>query len=363
MKALKLTFLFVLLASMALPVGLASAQDEDCSGIAFINARARASVAPNSAAYGYVVNLTNEDVVLTGGASDVSEVIEIHDMVMEDDVMVMTPLADGLTIPAGGSVILQPGGLHVMMIGLDGELAVGDAFDLTLNFEGAGELALTVPVQDISGMMDMDMDMDDMDMESEDGDMDMESEDGDMDDMSDDMDMMSDTYSLSTIGFEGCDSVVLGDFHADPSDGEVSGAYGYVLNFSDEADMLMGFSTPIASDPQILEVMTSVEGVEVAANSAFVFSHGDWYLWLGDLTQELVDGDSFDLTLSFANAGDVTTSVAVRTPGMMMMDMDMDMDGDMDDMDDMDMESEDGDMDMDDEGEMDMDDSEESSDG
>ena len=52
-----------------------------------------------------------------------------------------------LEIPAGGTVTLQPGGLHVMLMGLDHPLAAGDEVAATLVFENAGEVAVVFQVQ------------------------------------------------------------------------------------------------------------------------------------------------------------------------------------------------------------------------
>jgi periplasmic copper chaperone A len=59
----------------------------------------------------------------------------------------MRELAGGLSIPAGGSVVLKPGSYHVMLIGLKKALTAGEKFPLTLTFEKAGTISVTVPVQ------------------------------------------------------------------------------------------------------------------------------------------------------------------------------------------------------------------------
>ncbi|MFN2227614.1 MAG: copper chaperone PCu(A)C [Anaerolineae bacterium] len=84
---------------------------------------------------------------LTGGRTNVADVVEIHETVMEGEVMHMQMLADGLEIPAGDEVVLQPGGYHVMLIGMRRDLAVGDEFALELEFEKSGTLAVQVQVK------------------------------------------------------------------------------------------------------------------------------------------------------------------------------------------------------------------------
>jgi copper(I)-binding protein len=60
--------------------------------------------------------------------------------------MKMTKLDDGMIIPAGGMHALKRGGDHVMFMGLARSLEHGDMFELTLTFEHAGDVTLTVPV-------------------------------------------------------------------------------------------------------------------------------------------------------------------------------------------------------------------------
>ena len=59
---------------------------------------------------------------------------------MENDVMKMRQLPDGIEIPAGATVELKPGGLHVMFMKIKHPLAEGDTFKATLNFEKAGKV-------------------------------------------------------------------------------------------------------------------------------------------------------------------------------------------------------------------------------
>jgi len=54
--------------------------------------------------------------------------------------------------PAGEALQLQPGGKHVMLLGLAKPLAAGDSFTLTLNFDGSDPITVTVPVMEMSGM-------------------------------------------------------------------------------------------------------------------------------------------------------------------------------------------------------------------
>jgi copper(I)-binding protein len=99
------------------------------------------------AAYMVIASAGDEDDHLVGGATEVAEVVEIHEIVDQAGVMEMRPLAEGLTIPANGEVVLEPGGYHVMLIGLTESLEPGMTFELTLAFARAGEVTVPVAVQ------------------------------------------------------------------------------------------------------------------------------------------------------------------------------------------------------------------------
>ena len=84
---------------------------------------------------------------LTGGISPVAGRVEIHTMTMENDVMRMRQLEDGLEVPAGGAVTLKPGSFHVMLMDLKQPLKAGDKVPLTLTFEGAGTVGTELEVR------------------------------------------------------------------------------------------------------------------------------------------------------------------------------------------------------------------------
>lgn len=122
-----------------------------CAGMHVLGAWARPAGAamPNSAAYALLLNLTDTDEVLLSAEATVSDAVELHEMVMGDgDVMQMRPVEDGIPVPAGAAVELRPGGLHVMLIGLKGELAVGTTMDLALTFAESEPLTLTLPIHE-----------------------------------------------------------------------------------------------------------------------------------------------------------------------------------------------------------------------
>lgn len=75
--------------------------------------------------------------------------IEVHEMVMNEGVMKMRPVEGGLAIDPGKTVKLAPGGYHLMMMNLKSPLKQGDKMPVTLEFEKAGKVAVTLDVQGV----------------------------------------------------------------------------------------------------------------------------------------------------------------------------------------------------------------------
>ena len=79
--------------------------------------------------------------------SDVSKVVELHNVAMKEGVMSMYPV-EAIEIPANGEAVLKPGSFHVMLIGLNRDLVAGDTMTVTLTFEQAGEITLQAPIRE-----------------------------------------------------------------------------------------------------------------------------------------------------------------------------------------------------------------------
>ncbi len=90
---------------------------------------------PQQKASGAFMQLTSEkEVRLVAAQSPVANVVEIHEMVMDKDVMKMRQIP-GLDLAAGQVLALKPGGYHVMLIDLKSQLKGDDVVPLTLTFE------------------------------------------------------------------------------------------------------------------------------------------------------------------------------------------------------------------------------------
>ena len=86
---------------------------------------------------------------LIGGSGDIAGKVEVHEMAMNNGVMTMRPLDKGLPIEPGKTVKLAPGGYHLMLMDLKIPLKQGDKVPLTLEFEKAGKVTLSLDVQGV----------------------------------------------------------------------------------------------------------------------------------------------------------------------------------------------------------------------
>ncbi len=114
-------------------------------------AYARASIgrAANSAAY--MTLSSRSDDRLIAAASPVADAVELHTHLMDNGVMKMRPVEGGIPVKVGEETALQPGGFHIMMLGLHEPLRDGTTIPLTLTFEKAGSVTFGIPVR---GLMD-----------------------------------------------------------------------------------------------------------------------------------------------------------------------------------------------------------------
>ena len=99
----------------------------------------------NGAVY-FVIRSSAADEIV-GASSDVAEAVEVHESTMSGDVMEMHH-APSVPLGAGEEVIFEPGGLHIMLVGLKQELKAGNRIDVTLHFKNQEDLKLIAVVKD-----------------------------------------------------------------------------------------------------------------------------------------------------------------------------------------------------------------------
>jgi copper(I)-binding protein len=118
-------------------------------------ARASAGMARAGAAFLTITNSGSSDDRVIAAQAPVSDVAELHTHIKDGEVMRMRQVED-IPVKAGETVVLQPGGLHVMFMGLHEGLKEGQTFPLTLTFEKAGSVETTVTVGAAGAMGAMD---------------------------------------------------------------------------------------------------------------------------------------------------------------------------------------------------------------
>lgn len=112
-------------------------------------ARSTAPQAKMGAIYLRIVNGGPDDQLVRAQVDpSVANTVSIHEMKQDErGMMHMAELAAGLRVPGGDSVVLAPGGIHLMLEGLKAPLQIGQVFELTLTFAKAGVIRVSVPVK------------------------------------------------------------------------------------------------------------------------------------------------------------------------------------------------------------------------
>ncbi len=101
---------------------------------------------PNSAAFMTLTNKSGTDHALLDADSPAAKVVELHTHINKDGMMQMRRV-DRIDVPAGKETKLQPGGYHVMLIGLKEQLMPGQQVEITLKFKDGSSTRITAPVQ------------------------------------------------------------------------------------------------------------------------------------------------------------------------------------------------------------------------
>ncbi len=115
------------------------------------NARVRENIPPKKITAAYlVIQNSGPENALVAAQTDVAEVAELHVMIHDGDIMRMKKI-DRIPIPANGTTTLQPGGNHLMLIGLTHDLKSGDKVAITLTFADGQTQTLHAPVEAPSG--------------------------------------------------------------------------------------------------------------------------------------------------------------------------------------------------------------------
>jgi len=122
------------------------AQEAKVGSIKIENAYTRATVPGQQVAGGFM-KIENKGIAdqLVSVSSPAAGEVQLHEMAMEGSVMKMRQVKD-IAVPAGGSVELKPGGLHLMFINIKAPLSAGESVPVKLKFAKAGEVEVKMPV-------------------------------------------------------------------------------------------------------------------------------------------------------------------------------------------------------------------------
>jgi copper(I)-binding protein len=133
----------------AAPVFMAVAAFAQSSSIQVENPWTRAT--PAGARFGMVFmtisNPANTADRLLGVSSDAADKTEIDETSTVGGKTEMHEVTGGVSVPAGGSIMLKPDGYHIMLSGLKKRLKAGDTLHIKLAFEKAGSVTVVVPVR------------------------------------------------------------------------------------------------------------------------------------------------------------------------------------------------------------------------
>lgn len=136
------------LVALALSATLALAHGYKLGNLEIKHPWAKATIAGQPVAGGFmtIVNNGAEPDRLIKITSGVSDMIQVHEMKVENGVMKMGEVPGGLEIAPGAAVELKPGGLHVMFMGIKAPFKEGESVKAVLTFEKAGEVEVEFKV-------------------------------------------------------------------------------------------------------------------------------------------------------------------------------------------------------------------------
>lgn len=138
---------------------------------------AKATDTGMTAAFGEIDNTSTADVRIVSAETDASPTTELHTMEADENGdMMMTEVEGGFIVPAAGSVMLEPGGDHIMIMGVTEPIEPGADVTVTLTLDDGSTIDIVAPARSYSGANESygddsdEMDHDDMDMSDESGD-------------------------------------------------------------------------------------------------------------------------------------------------------------------------------------------------
>jgi len=122
------------------------------AAVAVTDAWVKAAEGGMTAAFATITNDGDADVSLVGVSTEAASMVQLHETVADADGNTsMQEKAGGFRIPAGDARLLEPGGDHIMLMGLTGPLQPGDEVELVLVFDDGAERTVRAPVKEFVG--------------------------------------------------------------------------------------------------------------------------------------------------------------------------------------------------------------------
>lgn len=249
-----------------------------------------------SAAYMTIENHGQHSIRLISAATNSAAIVEIHEMQIQNDVMLMRPVEGGIVIPSGESAVLAPGGFHIMLFDLQHELVEGEAISLTLIFEmlTGEEVSTREPLALVIGLV-------------------ITSEPPQLNNF------VAINASARPTMLDATPEAFTESIH---TGADVSAIYMTLFNIGVEGDRLVSGATPAAGIVEIHEMtlqgdimrMRPINGIDIPSGGEVVLEPGGLHIMLMDLHQSLVVGEAIVLTLSFESGAEIKTAIPIYDP-------------------------------------------------
>ena len=148
-------WLIALAAGLAPSFAAAAETAADAVAVENVYVREVPPVSQTSAAFMTLKNSGAENHAVVAARSPAAAIVELHTHVMGDDGMHRMREVEKVEVPAGGEAVLQPGGLHVMLINLTAPLKAGQQVELTLVYADDSEETVMAEVKTVESTMMM----------------------------------------------------------------------------------------------------------------------------------------------------------------------------------------------------------------
>ncbi|MGO3328649.1 copper chaperone PCu(A)C [Gordonia sp. (in: high G+C Gram-positive bacteria)] len=104
-----------------------------------------------TSAFAVIENSSDHDIRIVGASSDAAKMVELHEVVESGGTTSMREVEGGIVVPADGSVTLDPGGEHFMLMGVSQPIRSGDVATITARFDDGSTETIQALARDFDG--------------------------------------------------------------------------------------------------------------------------------------------------------------------------------------------------------------------